>query len=196
MTEREPLKVFEPDNSKETAQGWALHATRRRKIHEVEARNLDRLRYWLGTLSASLAAAAGTSAFAAWQSDSQSIAAGVATAVVGVAAAVLGSALTFLDLGGRAEAHRRAAANYKNVLREFEEACGLRSSRDAALASEVLGSLKTRLSEADSDAPVVPVRRGEKAEKQRFCFVGTAHELAPNPSPECNQQAARRLSPP
>jgi hypothetical protein len=27
MPEREPLKVFEPDNPQEAVQGWALHAT-------------------------------------------------------------------------------------------------------------------------------------------------------------------------
>jgi hypothetical protein len=138
-----------------------------------------------------LAAVAGTSAFAAWQSNSESIAAGVGTVVVGAGAAVLGSALTFLDLGGRAEGHRRTAAAYKTVLRGFEEACGSRPNRGAALNGEVLRKLKTLLSEADGTAPVVPVRRGEKAERQRFCFVGAAAELTPNPSPKCDADASK-----
>jgi hypothetical protein len=85
------LTVFEPKNAREAVQDWALHATRRRKIHEAEARRLDRLRCWLGTLAACLAAAAGTSAFAAWESGRDSTAAGVATAIIGIGAAILGS---------------------------------------------------------------------------------------------------------
>jgi len=184
---RKPIKVFEPDTSQQTAQGWALHTTRRRRIHEAEARVLDLLRYWLGTVSATLAAVAGTSAFAAWQSNTESIVAGVGTAVVGVGAAVLGSALTFLDFGGRAEVHRRAATRYKDILREFEEDCGLRPDPAGAIDKEHLDTLRKLLAEADEAAPVVPLRRGNNAEKQPFCFVRTAKELAPNRSPECGE---------
>jgi hypothetical protein len=52
----ETLNVFEPADRREAVEGWALHATRRRIIHEDEARRLDRLRYWLGGLSTALAA--------------------------------------------------------------------------------------------------------------------------------------------
>jgi hypothetical protein len=180
MPEQEPLKVFEPENLEEAVQGWALHATRRRKIHEVEARHLDRLRYYLGTFSACLAAVAGTSAFAAWESNRESVAAGVVTAAVGIGAAILGSVLTFLDLGGRAEAHRRAATAYKNVLREFEEASGSRKEGQRALDLEAAQKLKTLLADADVTAPVVPVRRGEKVEREPFRFVRTADALTPN----------------
>jgi hypothetical protein len=188
------LKVFEPHTPRNAAQGWALHATRRRRIHEAEARALDHLRYWLGTVSATLAAVAGTSAFAAWQSNTESLVAGVGTVVVGVGAAVLGSALTFLDFGGRAEAHRRAATHYKNVLRKFEEVSGSRSDPGGALDDKHLETLSKLLAEADETAPVVPLRRGNNAEKQPFCFVKNAKELTPNRSPECGEHTARSES--
>jgi hypothetical protein len=75
-------------------------------------------------------------------------------------------------------------------LREFEETCGSRLNRGAALNGEVLRKLKTLLSEADGAAPVVPVGSGEKAERQRFCFVETAAKLTPNPSPKCDGDAS------
>ena len=124
VTADAPLKVFEPEDPSETLRGWALHATRRRLIHEHEARHFDRLRCVLGTVAACLAAAAGTSAFAAWQSSNTNAIVAVTTAAIGVGAGVLGSVMTFLDPGGRAEAHRRAAVEYKSIIRTFEAACG------------------------------------------------------------------------
>jgi hypothetical protein len=180
MADREKLNVFEPKDPQEVVQGWALHATRRRKIHEAEARSLDRLRYWLGTSSACLSAITGTSAFAAWESDRHSVAAGVATAVLGIGAAILGSILTFLDPGGRAEAHRRSAVAYKNVLREFEVASGSRLGGEGAVGKDDVQLLKRLLSEADAVAPVVPVGRAGAIEREPFRFVPTAGELAPN----------------
>ena len=188
---REPLNVFEPESPHEAVQGWALHTTRRRKIHDAEARHLDRLRYWVGAVAAALAAVAGTSAFAAWESESTNTAAAVVTAIVGIGAAVLASVLTFLDLGGRAEAHRRSAAAYKRVLREFEQASGMRRGNDGAIDDEALQSLKALLDETDAAAPVVPVKRGERVEQQPFRFVGTADALAPNPSRPTETQGDR-----
>jgi hypothetical protein len=182
----EQINVFEPDDAREAAEGWALHTTRRRTIHEAEARRLDRLRQYLGTLAAILAALAGTSAFAAWESNRASVALGVVTALVGIGAAILGSVLTFLDLGARAEAHRRAAAAYKDVLREFEDACGTRPNSNAPPDREALRKLKELMHAADKAAPVVPYRLARKVEQQPFRFVGTADELSPNrpPPPE------------
>jgi hypothetical protein len=175
------LNVFEPADRRETVQGWALHATRRRIIHEGEARRLDQLHNWVGVLSASLAAVAGTSAFAAWQTGSKSLAAAIATAVVGIGAAVLGNVVTFLNFGARAESHRNAAAAYKNVLREFEEACG--NSRDTKneLGPETLATLKQLLGAADESAPTVPTRRGEQVEQRPFRFVRKAEDLSRSP---------------
>ena len=123
---RPQLKVFTPESRCETAEGWALHATRRRKIHEDEARSLDRRRNWFGGISVSLAAIIGTSGFVAWQADSKNPWFAWGTASVVIVATVVANALSFLDLGGRAEAHRRAAVAYKGILREFEEAFGLK----------------------------------------------------------------------
>ena len=172
------LNVFEPANRREAVEGWALHATRRRIIHEDEARRLDRLRYWVGALSAALAAVAGTSAFAAWQSGSKSLAAGIITAVIGIGAAVLGNVVAFLNLGGRAESHRNAAVAYKGILRDFEEACGNSGDDKKELDAETLASLKGLLADADKTAPTLPVRRGDDVERRPFRFVRKADDLA------------------
>ena len=171
--------VFTPESPGETAQGWALHATRRRKIHENETRVLDRRRYWFGSLAAAFAAVAGTSAFAAWQTDSsKSTVWAVVTAIVGIGAAVLANALAFLDFGGRAETHRRAAVAYKDILREFEEAFGLNENGSPSIDRGTLSTLKSQLSEVDRAAPTVPVKRGSKIEQQDYGFATTAMELA------------------
>jgi hypothetical protein len=181
-TMTETLNVFEPADRREAVEGWALHATRRRIIHEAEARRLDRLRYWVGGLSTALAAIAGTSAFAAWQSGSKSLAAGVVTAVVGIGAAVLGNIVAFLDLGGRAEAHRNAAVAYKGILREFEEACGNSGDDKEEIDAETLATLKSLLADADRAAPTVPAGAGERVEHRPFRFVRKADDLtAPRP---------------
>jgi hypothetical protein len=94
---RPELRVFEPESPREAVEGWALHATRRRMIHEQESRRLQHWHYALGTISACLAAVAGTSAFAAWQTGTKSIGAAVATACVGIGAAIIANALTFIS---------------------------------------------------------------------------------------------------
>src|SRR5690349_17365975 len=116
----DPITIFEPKSPGESMQGWILHTTRRRIIHETEARRFDRLRLHLGLTSSCLAAVTGTSAFAAWERAGDGAALGVATAVFGIAAAILASALTFIDPGARAEAHRHAAVAYKAIIRDFE----------------------------------------------------------------------------
>jgi hypothetical protein len=190
------LKVFEPRDSHETVRAWALHTTRRRMIHEQEARRLDWFRWVLGTVATCLAAAAGTSAFAAWQSPDPSTGAAVTTAVIGVGAAVLGSIMTFLDLGGRAEAHRRTASDYKRVMRVFEEASGstAEASGSTATSEQLVSGLMPLLADADRHAPTVPLKRAQKVEQRSFCFVSTANELAPNPCKEkgaCEDQEQR-----
>ena len=174
----ETLNVFEPADRREAVEGWALHATRRRIIHEQEARRLDRLRYWLGGLSTALAAIAGTSTFAAWQSGSKNLAAAIITAAIGIGAAVVGNVVAFLDLGGRAEAHRHAAVAYKRILREFEEATGNSGEEKRELDSKTLSSLKSLLAEADRTAPTVPAGRGASIERRPFRFVRKAEDLA------------------
>jgi hypothetical protein len=174
------LPVFEPKDRAEVVEGWALHATRRRKTHEEQSRRLDRWHYVLGTIGAALVAAVGTSAFAGWQTHTRSIAAAVVTAAVGVAAAILANTLTFLNLGARAEAHRRAATAYKKVLREFEGTIGSRQADGEKLSDGDLTSLKALLDDADGGAPIVPETLGHDVDTQPFWFAPTADELAPN----------------
>ena len=173
------LAVFEPSDPRECLRGWALHTTRRRQIHEAQARSLDRWNRLLGVLAAGLAAFVGTSAFAAWQTDEQSSWLAVVSAALGAAAAILAGALTFLDLGASAEAHRRAAAAYKNVLRELEQDAALRGAAEQ-VDEATLSHFKALLAEADAGAPVVPVGLGKKAEKRRFRFIAKADDLGPN----------------
>jgi len=178
MSASEPVRVFEPKDPREAVQGWALHATRRRRLHEHEARRLDRLRGWLGTTTTCLGAITGTSAFAAWQSSRDDLLLGAATAALGIAAAVLGSVLTFLDPGGRAEAHRHAAVAYKGILREFEAASAARPEGRGPIDLDVIQAMKALLAQTDAAAPVVPMGRAERLERSPFLFVETAEELA------------------
>jgi mannose-6-phosphate isomerase-like protein (cupin superfamily) len=122
---------------------------------------------------------AGTSAFAAWQTDSsKSTVWAVVTASVGIGAAVLANALAFLDFGGRAEAHRWAAVAYKDILRDFEEAFGLNENGSPSIDPATLSKLKSQLSEVDRAAPTVPMKRGSKIEQEDYDFATTAVELA------------------
>jgi hypothetical protein len=99
------------------------------------------------------------------------------SAAVGAGAAILAGVLTFVDLGARAEANRRVAAAYKDVLRELEQEAGLRGD-GGEVSKETLERLKALLAEADAGAPVVPVN--PKAEQPAFRFVAKADDLQPN----------------
>jgi mannose-6-phosphate isomerase-like protein (cupin superfamily) len=165
--DQRPLNVFVPANPVETVRGWALHSTRRRVIHEAEARHLDRLRLWVGTLAVALSALAGTSAFAAWQGDKERPTLALVTVCVGILAAVLASAVTFLDFGTRAAAHRKAAAAYKAVIRDLE----------ARVPGAPLEPLKAQLAAVDEAAPTVPLKRGEDVEGRPVRFVASAAQL-------------------
>jgi hypothetical protein len=175
------LSVFDPKDAVQALQGWALHTSRRRIIHEMHARFLDMQRLALGTLSTVLAAVAGTSAFAAWQSEGDSTAAAVVTVVVGIGAAILANVLTFLDPGARAEANRRAAVAYKDVLRDYEIALALRKDGDPTPDAGSVATLKQALARADASAPTVPNRLAKRVERRPFVFVPTADQLWPNP---------------
>ena len=174
----EVLRVFEPSDPAEAAEGWTLHAARRRAIHELTARSLDRWRLTLGTAAAVLAAVAGTAAFAGWQAEDESLVAGVVTAAIGIASAVLANALAFLDLGGRAEAHRRSAARYKSALRGLELAAATGRGGGGDEGRAALERMRATLDQIDAEAPVVPLRRAHEIESRPFAFVATAEELA------------------
>jgi hypothetical protein len=176
--EKNELPVFQPEHPREAAQGWALHATRRRRIHEDEARHQNRLRYWLGGPSAGLAAVAST--LAAWHSTTDNETVAVFAAGTALCAAVLAAVLTILDPGGQSEAHRRAATAYKSFLRDYEEEVGSLGCSGGPFNQDVLRSMKRTLDEADKSAPTLPKGRAEKVEEKGFKFVGKARDLPPN----------------
>lgn len=179
-SDERPVNVFDPSDPEQAVHGWALNATRRRIIHEHEARRLD----VPATAARQVANVPSTqrsrSAFAAWQSTSKSTGAAIATIVIGVGAAVLGSVVTFLDLGARAEAHRRAAIDYKDIMRRFEAARGLSGPHEPKATEALLATLLPLVSEADRKAPTVPLRYAEKVERRNFRFVRSADALAPD----------------
>ncbi|MDQ4028478.1 MAG: SLATT domain-containing protein [Actinomycetota bacterium] len=119
-----PKKVFEPDDSEELLRGWLLHAHKGRDRHDEAARRLDRYRYAIGVPATLFAAAAGTSAVAAWQRDAPHEALSLLAGAVGFIAAVLASLQTYLNYGARAEQHRVAGTRYKALIREMENHIG------------------------------------------------------------------------
>lgn len=63
---------------------------------------------------------AGSSAVVAWQAQTSNATLALVSALIASVASVLTGVVTFLDLGGRAERHRKAAADYKGALRQLE----------------------------------------------------------------------------
>jgi len=79
-----------------------------------------------------------------------------------------------MDDPARAERHRAAAAKYKGLSHEFEQALWS-DSRDAKLIS----GLRDRLADLEESMPVVPQRIYDRIERRydSFKFVSTALEL-------------------
>lgn len=177
------MKIFEPLNDDEARRGWLIHTSRRRRIHELESRRLDRLRIGAGTIAAVLAAVAGSAALAGWQSKTSNAALAILASAVGLIAAAMSAAVTFLDFGGRAEAHRRSAAAYKDILRSFELWCAQRAESNGAAAFD-LTELKAKLAEVDAAAPTVPRNLAAQIETEPFEWVPRADELSASPPNE------------
>ena len=167
------VRLFDPTDATELLRGWQLHVSRRRTVHEASARRLQRWNHWLGVPTTVLAAAAGTSAFAAGQNEGPTEVLAVAGLVVGATAAVTSHLHSSLDLGARAEAHRQAASHYKQLLRSFERL----SSDVARLPADTLTNLENRLSEVDASAPIVPKRLAAQEEAKRVVVVTEAIHL-------------------
>jgi hypothetical protein len=111
-----------------------------------------------------LAALAGSSAVAAWSSGGSSGGLALLSAFIAVGATVLTAVVTFLDLGGRAERHRRAAAECKRILRRLE-ALPPYHMRLADMPEELnhnIQELESQLGEMDSSAPIPPRRIAER----------------------------------
>lgn len=173
--------VYRFGSVQDLVDGWQTHVAVQWRIHEESARSLQTLHYWIGGTAAVFASLAGSSALVAWQSDATNVGLTIATAFIAAAAAVLTGIATFLDLGGRAERHRAAAAEYKGMLRQLEAAPvlpgGLYSTTSTEVESAVV-ELEQRLSRVDSEAPIPPwgrarsvLRRG-KARRTQVEFGG------------------------
>ena len=103
----------------------------------------------------------GSSAVIAWQRMGASTGLAVLSAVIAAAASALAGIAAFLDLGGRAERHRAAAAEYKRVLRSLEAIPKFDGSF-ADITAPVLDRLtplEKALSDLDAEAPIPPKRR-------------------------------------
>jgi hypothetical protein len=164
------VRIFDPTRTDELLRGWQLHVIRRRMIHEQTARRLQSFSYILGLPTAVFAAAAGSSAFAAWRSPAaEGTKLAVVGGILGLVATILATVQTFLDLGARAERHRQAAVVYKRMLRRLERLPPERislaqlSTENLELAQDIK-QLEAELGEADATAPVVPRGLAERIE--------------------------------
>src|SRR5215510_413591 len=114
------LRIYGFRGKTELLHGWQAHAKKQQIIHERSARRIQHWHYLIGGLAVVFASFAGSSAVAAWQTQNPSSALAIFSAVIATGAAVSAGVVTFLDLGGRAERHRKAAADYKQALRTLE----------------------------------------------------------------------------
>ena len=173
------LPIFSPEDGKDAAEGWMLHAARRRKIHELASRRYARYRVGFGVLATVLAAVAGNNAVQGWRAETTGGWRSTAAVLLGIGSVGLMSAVTFLDYGARAEGHRRSAADYKSILRDYEERLG-----DYRTPSDI-ATLKELLARVDAAAPVVPERLGTRIEKETPCWPKTVEALILCVTGEC-----------
>jgi hypothetical protein len=159
-----PLIVYEFEQVDKLLQGWQVHVVTQRLIHEDAARRVQTLHYGIGGPAVILAALAGSSAVAAWGSGGSSGGLALLSAVIAVAATALTAVVTFLDLGGRAERHRRAAAECKRILRRLEALppYAMKLAEVPAELGHRIQELESQLGEMDSSAPIPPRRIAER----------------------------------
>jgi len=141
------------------------------RIHEQSSRSRQRRHHWLGSLAALFTAAAGSSAAVAWQQQTSYASLAFASALLAALASVFAGIITFLDLGGRAERHRKAAADYKRALRALEATAPPKNMLVADLLndpdqqiSRFVNELKATLSDIDASAPIPPRRIAKRIE--------------------------------
>ena len=151
--------------------GWQTQAATQYRVHEASARGLLVAHHWVGGLAAVFASLAGTSAVAAWQQVTPSGALALISALIGTAAAVLTGITTFLDLGGRAERHRSAAAGYKRLLRRLE-ATTPRAEQESIRDLEpdeqdFVDHLEAELGGLDAEAPVPPASIARRFDRRQ-----------------------------
>jgi hypothetical protein len=149
--------------------GWQTHVARQLAIHEQSARRAQSLHYSLGILAAVFASLAGSSAVVAWQTQTSNNLLAILSAVIACGASVFTGVVTFLGLGGRAERHRKAAADYKSVLRELEAFSFEPAPAGQPLTqqSDVFKQLQTTLRDIDASAPIPPRRIAERVYRRK-----------------------------
>ncbi len=197
---KDPLKLFQPQEAADLLHGWHLHVARRRLIHEEAARWAQSGHYIVGTLAAGLAAFTGSSLVSTWDTVGTDDTLVIAGGVMGALAAILAAVQTFLDLGGRAERHRQAANEYKDLLRQFERVseqqvdgaiCGRMA--DDELCAWVIQIQRT-LRVVDDKAPVVPQRRARNVERREAASVTKAVDLTRPATPRFRRRMRRNGS--
>jgi hypothetical protein len=144
---------------------------RQRYIHQESARRIQHLHYVLGVLAAISVSLAGSSAVAAWQGQATNVALASVSAAITAVATVLTGVVTFLNLGGRAEQHRKAYVEYKKVLRRFELAAPPKKTRLEDLPEEdrnFFTDMQRILADIDESAPIPPRRIAKKIEGMRL----------------------------
>jgi hypothetical protein len=164
-----PLRIYQFSLADDLLRGWQTHVVRQREIHEESARRIQRLHYVVGVLAAISASLAGSSAVAAWQRPGTNAGLAGASVAIAAVAAVLTGVVTFLDFGGRAERHRKAAVEYKKALRRFElyppfgatQVAGL-PEKDRAFFNE----MRRTLADIDASAPIPPRRIAKRIEER------------------------------
>lgn len=161
------LPIYDFEEVPALMDGWQTHVARQRAIHEQSARRVQSLHYSLGVLAAVFASLAGSSAVVAWQTQTSNATLALVSALIASVASVLTGVVTFLDLGGRAERHRKAAADYKGALRQLEATSFKPTRLDQPLKqeSDVINQLQTTLRDIDASAPIPPRRIAERVDR-------------------------------
>jgi hypothetical protein len=161
------LPIYDFEEVPALMDGWQTHVAKQRAIHEQSARRVQSLHYSLGVLAAVFASLAGSSAVVAWQTQTSNATLALVSALIASVASVLTGVVTFLDLGGRAERHRKAAADYKGALRQLEATSFKPTRLDQPLKqeSDLINQLQTTLRDIDASAPIPPRRIAERVDR-------------------------------
>ena len=161
------LPIYDFEEVPALMDGWQTHVAKQRAIHEQSARRDQSLHYSLGVLAAVFASLAGSSAVVAWQTQTSNATLALVSALIASVASVLTGVVTFLDLGGRAERHRKAAADYKGALRQLEATSFKPTRLDQPLKqeSDLINQLQATLRDIDASAPIPPRRIAERVDR-------------------------------
>ena len=173
----QPYPIFNPQSDDELLRGWLVHAHKCRDRHDLAARHCDTLRYAIGVPTIMLSAIVGTSVFSTLGKSPEQLLK-LLVGILSVAAAVFASLQTFMDYPARAERHRSAAAKYKGLIHETEQALCREPNRQSPDAAQIAG-LRDRFADLEESMPVVPQRIYNQVEDryQSFKFVSQALDL-------------------